>query len=283
MAFVRLFKELLKDENIGARWVPIIPDEARTFGMDAMFPTQKIYNPMGQQYLSVDRDPSCRTKRAPPARFCMRESPRRASTASFIAAGSAYATHGEAMIPAYIFYSMFGFQRTADSLWAAMDQMTRGFLLGANRRANHAEWRGTAASRWPFVATRLDQPGVVAYDPAFGYEIAHIVRDGLRRMYGEHAENVFYYLTVYNEPYPQPAEPDGVDAAGILAGMHLISIVDADATASAVQLLASGVAVPWALRAQELLREDWNVPAEVWSVTSWNELRRDGWPVTATT
>ena len=276
MAFVRLFKELLKDENIGARWVPIIPDEARTFGMDAMFPTQKIYNPMGQQYLSVDRDLFLSYKESTTGQILHEGITEAGSTASFIAAGSAYATHGEAMIPVYIFYSMFGFQRTADSLWAAMDQMTRGFLLGATAGRTTLNGEGLQHQDGHSLLLASTNPGVVAYDPAFGYEIAHIVRDGLRRMYGEHAENVFYYLTVYNEPYPQPAEPDGVDAAGILAGMHLISTVDADATASAVQLLASGVAVPWALRAQELLREDWNVPAEVWSVTSWNELRRDG-------
>ncbi len=276
MAFVRLFKELLKDENIGARWVPIIPDEARTFGMDAMFPTQQIYNPAGQQYLSVDRDLFLSYKESTTGQILHEGITEAGSAGSFLAAGSSYSTHGEPMIPVYIFYSMFGFQRTADSFWAAMDQMVRGFLLGATAGRTTLNGEGLQHQDGHSLLLASTNPAVVAYDPAFGYEIAHIVRDGLRRMYGEDSENVFYYLTVYNEAYPQPAEPENVDAAGILAGMHLVSPLAPELSADAVQLLASGVGVPWALKAQQLLRDDWNVAAEVWSVTSWNELRRDG-------
>ncbi|MFZ1651779.1 MAG: pyruvate dehydrogenase (acetyl-transferring), homodimeric type [Candidatus Nanopelagicales bacterium] len=277
MAFVRLFKELLKDKNIGPRWVPIIPDEARTFGMDAMFPTQKIYNPDGQHYLSVDRELFLSYQESTSGQILHEGINEGGATSSFIAAGSSYSTHGEHMIPVYIFYSMFGFQRTADLLWAAMDQMTHGFLLGATagRTTLNGEGLQHQDGQSPLIAST--NPAVISYDPAFGYEIAHIVKDGLRRMVGPDAQNVFYYLTVYNEPYPQPAQPEGADIDGILAGMHLIAQADPEAAGDRrAQLLASGPAVQWALRATELLATDWNVHADVWSVTSWTQLRRDG-------
>jgi pyruvate dehydrogenase E1 component len=277
MAFVRLFKELLKDANIGPRWVPIIPDEARTFGMDAMFPTQKIYNPAGQNYLSVDRDLFLSYKESETGQILHEGITEAGSAASFLAAGSSYATHGEPMIPVYIFYSMFGFQRTGDSLWAAMDQMVRGFLLGATAGRTTLNGEGLQHQDGHSHLLASTNPAVLAYDPAFGYEIAHIVQDGLRRMVGPDPEDIFYYLTVYNESYPQPAEPEGVDSEGILAGMHLIAPAPTDGpSGDPVQLLASGVAVQWALKAQELLRDDWKITSDVWSVTSWNELRRDG-------
>ena len=199
--------------------------------------------------------------------------------AAFTAAGSSYATHGEPMVPVYVFYSMFGFQRTGDTIWAAADQMARGFLIGATagRTTLTGEGLQHADGHSPLLAAT--NPAVVAYDPAYGYEIAHIVQDGLRRMYGDVPENVFYYLTVYNEPIVQPAEPEDLDVEGILRGMYLLARGSADGLgddARRVQLLASGVGVPWALEAQELLREDLGVDADVWSVTSWSELRRDG-------
>ncbi len=277
MAFVRLFKELLKDANIGPRWVPIIPDEARTFGMDAMFPVQKIYNPDGQRYMSVDRDLFLSYQESPSGQILHEGINEAGSAASFIAAGSSYSTHGEHMIPVYVFYSMFGFQRTGDSLWAAMDQMTRGFLLGATAGRTTLNGEGLQHQDGHSLLLASTNPAVVSYDPAFGYEIAHIVRDGLRRMVGPDSENVFFYITVYNEAYPQPAEPEDVDAQGILRGLHLISPTHGRAAdGMAAQLLASGPAVQWALKAQHLLREDWHVDADVWSATSWNELRRDG-------
>jgi pyruvate dehydrogenase E1 component len=275
MAFVRLLRDLIRDENIGARFVPIIPDEARTFGMDSLFPTLKIYSPQGQQYLSVDRELMLSYQESQTGQILHEGINEAGSVGSFTAAGTAYATHGEPMIPVYIFYSMFGFQRTGDAFWAAGDQMARGFVIGATagRTTLNGEGLQHEDGHSPLLAST--NPAVVAYDPAFAFELGHIVRDGLRRMYGEQPEDVFYYLTVYNEPYLQPAEPDGVDVDGILRGMHLYAPAPADAPGPRAQLLASGVAVPWALEAQRLLAEDWGVQADVWSVTSWNELRRD--------
>ncbi|MSW80332.1 MAG: pyruvate dehydrogenase (acetyl-transferring), homodimeric type, partial [Actinobacteria bacterium] len=274
MAFVRMFKDLLKDKNIGHRFVPIIPDEARTFGMDSLFPTAMIYSPHGQQYISVDRELMLSYKESVTGQILHEGINEAGSVASFTAVGTSYATQGEPMIPVYIFYSMFGFQRTGDAFWAAMDQMTRGFVLGATAGRTTLNGEGLQHEDGHSLLLASTNPGVVAYDPAYGYELGHIVKDGLRRMYGEDPENVFYYLTLYNEPYPQPAEPDDIDLEGILRGMHLVS--EGPGEGLRVQLLASGVGVNWALRAQDLLRDDWGVQSDVWSVTSWNELRRDG-------
>ena len=274
MAFVRLLKDLMKDENIGHRFVPIIPDEARTFGMDAMFPTAKIYSPHGQQYISVDRELMLSYKESVTGQILHEGINEAGSVASFTAAGTSYSTHGEAVIPIYILYSMFGFQRTGDAFWAAMDQMARGFVLGATAGRTTLNGEGLQHEDGHSLLLAATNPAVVAYDPACGYELGHIVKDGLRRMYGESPEDIYYYLTIYNEPYPQPAEPENVDVDGILRGMHLVSESHGDGPH--VQLLASGVGVNWALKAQELLREQWGVFADVWSVTSWNELRRDG-------
>jgi len=273
MAFVRLLKDLMRDKGIGARFVPIIPDEARTFGMDSLFPTAKIYNPGGQQYTSVDRELVLNYQEAKDGQILHEGINEAGSVASFIAAGTSYSTHGEPMIPIYIFYSMFGFQRTGDAFWQAMDQMARGFVLGATAGRTTLNGEGLQHEDGHSHLLASTNPAVVAYDPAYGYEIGHIVADGLRRMYGEAQEDVFYYLTVYNEPYPQPAEPDDVDVDGILRGMHLVS--PGTSPEPKPQLLASGVAVNWALKAQSMLREDWGVDVDVWSVTSWNELRRE--------
>ncbi|CAN5269215.1 pyruvate dehydrogenase (acetyl-transferring), homodimeric type [soil metagenome] len=279
MAFVRLLKELLKHPEMGPRFVPIIPDEARTFGMDAMFPTQKIYSPHGQNYQSVDRDLLLAYKESTKGQILHEGITEAGSAASFTAAGTSYATHAEHMIPIYIFYSMFGFQRTGDSFWAAADQMTRGFLLGATAGRTTLNGEGLQHEDGHSLLLAATNPAVVAYDPAFSFELAHIVRDGLARMYGpdpgERSADVFYYLTVYNEPITQPAEPEGTDVEGILRGLHRYSPA-ADGDGPRAQILASGIAVQWALRAQQLLAEDWGVSADVWSVTSWTELRRDG-------
>jgi len=234
---------------------------------------QKIYNPAGQLYQSVDRELFLSYKEAVDGQILHEGINEAGSAASFQAAGSSYSTHDEPMIPVYIFYSMFGFQRTGDQFWAAMDQRVRGFLLGATAGRTTLNGEGLQHEDGHSHLLASTNPGVVAYDPAFSFEIAHIVKDGLRRMYGENSEDVFYYLTVYNEPIVQPAEPDGVDTEGILKGMHLWSRGEGDGPH--VQLLASGVAVPWAVKAQQLLHADWGVSADVWSVTSWTELRRD--------
>lgn len=279
MAFVRILKDLMRDKEFGKHVVPIIPDEARTFGMDSFFPTSKIYNPHGQHYTSVDAELMLAYKEATNGQILHLGINESGSVAAFTAAGTSYATHGVPMVPIYIFYSMFGFQRTADFIWAAADQMTRGFLVGATAGRTTLTGEGLQHADGHSHLLAATNPAVVAYDPAYGYEVAHIVQDGLRRMFGDNAEDIFYYLTVYNEPMQQPMEPENVDVDGILRGMHLVAEGSADgvaADAPRAQLLASGVGVPWALEAQQLLRDDWGVVTDVWSVTSWNELRRDG-------
>ncbi|MBC9225562.1 pyruvate dehydrogenase (acetyl-transferring), homodimeric type [Aeromicrobium sp. 636] len=281
MAFVRLLRELMKDKNIGSRIVPIAPDEYRTFGMDSMFPSAKIYSPHGQMYESVDRKLLLAYKESQQGQLLHEGISEAGAMASATAAGSAYATHGEHMIPVYLFYSMFGFQRTGDSIWAMADQMARGFLIGATagRTTLTGEGLQHADGHSPLLART--NPAVVHYDPAFSFEIAHIVQDGMRRMYGDEpnpqggtGENVIYYMTVYNEPLNQPAEPEGVDVDGILKGAYryAASPIEDDAP---TRILASGVSVPWALQAQQMLAEEHGVAAEVWSVTSWNELARE--------
>ncbi|HET9142446.1 pyruvate dehydrogenase (acetyl-transferring), homodimeric type [Actinophytocola sp.] len=274
MAFVRLVRDLAKDPEIGSRLVPIIPDEARTFGMDSMFPKQKIYNPLGQLYTSVDASLMLSYQESEQGQILHEGINESGSSASFIAAGSSYATHGEPMIPVYIFYSMFGFQRTGDNLWAAADQMTRGFLLGATAGRTTLTGEGLQHADGHSLLLAATNPAVIAYDPAWSFEIAHIVRDGLRRMYGEQAEDIYYYLTVYNEPYVQPAEPEDLDVEGLLRGLYRYRPAG-DGPGPVVQILTSGVAMPAALKAQQLLADDWQVRADVWSATSWSELRRE--------
>jgi len=276
MAFVRLLKDLLRAPGFGERIVPIIPDEARTFGMDAFFPTAKIYNPKGQHYLSVDRDLLLSYKESTAGQILHTGINEAGSVAAFTAIGTSYATQGQPLIPIYVFYSMFGFQRTADAIWAASDQMSRGFMIGATagRTTLTGEGLQHADGHSPVLAST--NAAVISYDPAYGYEIGHIVRSGIERMYGDkHPDpNVIYYLTVYNEPYVQPAEPENVDVDGIIRGIYKLSTNDFEGHKA--QILASGVAVPWAFEAQKLLQDDWGISADVWSVTSWNELRRDG-------
>ncbi|MBQ0990893.1 pyruvate dehydrogenase (acetyl-transferring), homodimeric type [Micromonospora sp. PSH03] len=273
-AFVRLLKDVMKDKEFGKRWVPIIPDEARTFGLDSIFPTAKIYSPHGQRYTSVDRELFLSYKESTSGQILHEGINEAGSVASFTAAGSAYATHDEPMIPMYIFYSMFGFQRTADGLWAAADQMARGFLLGATAGRTTLNGEGLQHEDGHSLLIAATNPAVVAYDPAFAYEIAHILEQGLHRMYGDAQENVFYYLTVYNEPTLQPAEPADVDVEGLLKGIYRYSPAP-QVDGPKANLLASGTGMQWALKAQQLLAQDWGVGADVWSVTSWTELRRD--------
>lgn len=276
MAFVRILKDLMRAKDFGHRIVPIIPDEARTFGMDAFFPNAKIYNPNGQHYTSVDRELLLAYKESPQGQIVHVGINEAGALAAFTAIGSSYSTEGEPLIPIYVFYSMFGFQRTGDAIWAAGDQMARGFMIGATAGRTTLTGEGLQHADGHSVLLASTNPAVVSYDPAYGYEIGHIVRSGLDRMYGgNHPDpNVMYYLTVYNEPLVQPAEPDGVDVEGIVRGIHRLS--ESSVQGPKAQLLASGVAVPWIIEAQELLANDWGVSADVWSVTSWTELRRDG-------
>jgi len=275
MAFVRMLKDLIKDPGLGSRLVPIIPDEARTFGMDSLFPTLKIYSPNGQKYLSVDRELMLSYKESTSGVILHEGINEAGSVASFTAVGSSYSTHDEPMIPIYIFYSMFGFQRTGDGFWAAADQLVRGFVVGATAGRTTLNGEGLQHEDGHSHLLASTNPAIVSYDPAFGFELGHIVKDGLRRMYGENSENIYYYITVYNEPYMQPAEPENLDIEGLLKGLYLYAPAEIRSKKKA-QLLASGVGVNWALKAQKLLAEDWGVAASVWSVTSWNELRRDG-------
>ncbi len=277
MAFVRLFKELLKDAELGKRFVPVIPDEARTFGMDSLFPTAKIYSPHGQKYEAVDRDLLLSYQESVTGVILHEGISEAGAMGSVTAAGTAYATHGTPMIPVYVFYSMFGFQRTGDQMWAFGDQLGKGFLLGATAGRTTLNGEGLQHQDGHSLLLAQTNPACIAYDPGFGFELAHIMRDALDRMYGERNEAVFYYLTLYNEPFPQPAEPEDLDVAGLLRGLYLFRpAAGGAADRPKVAIVASGSAMLAAQRAQELLAEEWNVAADLWSATSWNELHRDG-------
>jgi pyruvate dehydrogenase E1 component len=291
MAFVRLLKDLMKDPEIGDRFVPIIPDEARTFGMDSLFPTAKIYDPQGQTYEAVDRNLLLSYKESNRGQILHEGISESGAMASVTAAGSSYATHGTHMIPVYIFYSMFGFQRTGDQMWALGDQLGRGFLLGATAGRTTLTGEGLQHNDGHSVLLASVSPACISYDAAWAYELSVIVKDALGRMYSstpEHpdGEDIFYYLTVYNEPYVQPAEPtdfEGGAAAlerAILSGLYRYSAppdlpTDRDGEHPQAQIMASGVALRWAQDAQRLLADDWGIRAGTWSATSWTELRRE--------
>ncbi|WP_030256802.1 pyruvate dehydrogenase (acetyl-transferring), homodimeric type [Streptomyces violens] len=275
MAFVRLVKDLMRDKQTGKRWVPIVPDEARTFGMESLFPSAGIYSPKGQTYEPVDRDQLMYYKEATDGQILNEGITEAGAMADFIAAATSYATHGEPMIPFYIFYSMFGWQRTADQMWQLADQLGKGFIVGATAGRTTLTGEGLQHADGHSHLTASTNPASLNYDPAFAYEIAVIVKDGLRRMYGENPEDIFYYLTVYNEPKQQPAMPEGVEE-GIVKGLYRFKEAEgATGKAPRTQLLASGTAIHWALEAQRILAEEWDVAADVWSATSWGELRRD--------
>ena len=280
MALVRLLRDLMRDKEIGHRIVPIAPDEYRTFGMDSMFPTAKVYSPHGQTYDSVDRRLLLAYKESKQGQLLHEGISEAGAMGSVTAAGTAYATHGEPMIPFYIFYSMFGFQRTGDSIWAFADMMGRGFLIGATagRTTLTGEGLQHADGHSPLLAST--NPAAVHYDPGFAFELRHIVRSGLERMYGsteQHpdGEPVFFYLTVYNEPSLQPAEPADLDVDGLLRGLYLYRAAERSQDRPRAQVLASGISVTWALKAKEMLAEQYEVDVDVWSATSWNELMRE--------
>ncbi|HEY8201038.1 MAG TPA: pyruvate dehydrogenase (acetyl-transferring), homodimeric type, partial [Actinomycetota bacterium] len=277
MAFVRLLRDLMRDRELGPRVVPIIPDEARTFGMESMFKDFKIYSPRGQLYEPVDASMLLSYTEGRDGQILEEGITEAGSMASFTAAGTAYATHGRPMVPFFLFYSMFGFQRIGDLIWAFGDARGRGFLLGctAGRTTLNGEGLQHEDGHSHLLASTV--PNCLAYDPAFAYETATIVRDGLQRMV-ERGEDVFYYLSLYNENYVQPARPPDVDE-GILAGMYLFRQAPEDVQAKArhrVQLFGSGsILATQVLRAQELLAANHDVAADVWSVTSYKRLRED--------
>ncbi len=276
MAFVQLLKELIKDKGIGRRIVPIVPDESRTFGLESLFPTRKIFNTLGQSYTPVDAEMMLSYRESASGQIMHTGINEAGSAALFQVAGTSYATHGEPMIPVYILYSMFGFQRTADQFWAAGDQLARGFIIGATAGRTTLTGEGTQHMDGHSPLISGTNEAVVTYDPGYAYEIRHLVRDALERWYGPDSgrnRDVMYYLTVYNEPIRQPAEPEDVDVEGIVRGIHRLAAAPVG-SGPQVTLMASGVALPWIEQARRLLAEDWGVRASTWSVTSWVELRR---------
>ncbi len=277
MAFVRLVKDLLKHPDLGQRIVPIIPDEARTFGMDSLFPQQKIYSPHGQNYDAVDREMLLSYQESQQGQILHEGITEAGSMASFAAAGTSYATFGEHMLPIYIFYSMFGFQRTGDSIWSAADQRARGFLLGATAGRTTLNGEGLQHEDGHSLLLAATNPAVLSYDASFAYELAVIAEDAIHRMLGEGAdgEDLLYYLTIYNEPVVQPPMPDGLDSGLILKGLYRYAEGDGGKSQRA-QILASGSAMAMALQARQLLAEEWDVGADVWSAPGWVQLHRDG-------
>ena len=272
-AFARLLRNLLRDEGIGKRVVPIIPDEARTFGLDALFREVKIYAPFGQTYEPVDADLLLSYQEDRTGRLLEEGITEAGSMASLTAAGTAYATWGQPMIPFFIFYSMFGFQRVGDLVWSFGDQRGRGFLLGATAGRTTLTGEGLQHCDGHSHVLASTVPTCRAYDPAFAYEVAVIVRDGIERMYGEAQEDVFYYITLYNETYPMPAMPEGVED-GIVNGLYRYKEAPGERKHRA-QILASGTAMLAALEAQQILFDDHDVGVDVWSATSYKLLRED--------
>jgi len=273
MVFVHMLSKLLKDKNIGKHVVPIVPDEARTFGMEALFRQVGIYSSLGQLYEPVDAESLLYYKEAVDGAILEEGITEAGSMASFVAAGSAYATHGVNMIPFYIFYSMFGFQRIGDLVWLAADQQAKGFLLGGTAGRTTLAGEGLQHQDGQSHLLAYPVPTLRAYDPAFAYELAVIVRDGIRRMYEEN-ENLFYYLTVMNEPYVQPAMPGDVEE-GILRGIYKYQSSSAKSSEDTVRLFGSGTILNEAVAAKKILEEQFDVPADVYSVTSYKELYRD--------
>ncbi len=274
MAIVRIIAKLLRDKGIGKRIVPIIPDEARTFGMEALFSQFGIYSHVGQLYEPVDAGSLMFYKEALNGQILEEGITEAGSMSSFIAAGSAYASHGLYMIPFFIYYSMFGFQRIGDLIWAAGDMRCRGFLIGGTSGRTTLAGEGLQHQDGNSHLLAYPVPNLLSYDPAFAYELAIIVRDGIRRMYHEQ-EDIFYYLTVGNESYAMPTMPDGVEE-GILSGLYRYRTSPLKKAKHPAQLLASGALVNEALRAQQVLAERYGVAADVWSLTSFKQLHRDG-------
>ena len=276
MAFVSMLRKMMRDPEIGKLVVPIVPDEARTFGMESLFRQVGIYNSRGQQYEPVDVHTLLYYKEATDGQILEEGITEAGSMSSFAAAGTAYATHGINTIPFFIYYSMFGLQRIGDLVWAAADMRTRGFLLGGTSGRTTLAGEGLQHQDGNSHILALPIPTMKAYDPAFAYEIAVIIEDGIRRMYKD-GENCFYYITVLNEPYAMPAMPAGVED-GIIRGMYRVSAASGGKKAAKLraQLFGSGPILNEALKAQQMLAEKYGVSADVWSVTSYKELYMDG-------
>ncbi|MGA7917556.1 MAG: pyruvate dehydrogenase (acetyl-transferring), homodimeric type [Candidatus Acidiferrales bacterium] len=274
MAFVGILRKMLRDPEMGKLIVPIVPDEARTFGMESLFRTVGIYSSVGQRYEPVDVNTLLYYKEAKDGQILEEGITEAGSMASFIAAGTAYATHGINTIPFFIYYSMFGFQRIADFIWAAADMRVRGFLLGGTSGRTTLAGEGLQHQDGNSHVLALPVPNLRAYDPAFAYELSVIIQDGIRRMYKE-GESIFYYITVMNEPYAMPEMPGDV-REGILKGMYRYRAAANPDSKLRAQLFGSGAILNEALRAQEILAEKYGVAADVWSVTSYKALYSDG-------
>ncbi|MDQ3019608.1 MAG: pyruvate dehydrogenase (acetyl-transferring), homodimeric type [Bacteroidota bacterium] len=273
MVFVHLLTKLLKDKEIGKNIVPIVPDEARTFGMESLFRMVGIYSHVGQLYEPVDKRSLLYYKEEKKGQILEEGITEAGSVSSFIAAGTAYATHGINMIPFFIFYSMFGFQRIGDLIWAAADCRTRGFLIGGTAGRTTLSGEGLQHQDGNSHILALPVPNLKCYDPTFAYEIAVIIKDGMHRMY-EKQEDIFYYLTVMNETYKMPPMPEGVEE-GILNGMYKYSESKNKKSKLKAHLFGSGTILNESIKAQKVLEEKYNVSADVWSVTSYKELYMD--------
>ncbi len=273
MAFVKMLNILVKDKNIGKRIVPIVPDESRTFGMEGMFRQLGIWSQVGQLYTPQDADQLMFYKEDKHGQVLQEGINEAGGMCDWIAAGTSYSTHNVPMIPFFIFYSMFGFQRVADLIWAAADQRTRGFLLGGTAGRTTLNGEGLQHEDGHSHIFAGTVPNCVSYDPTFSYELAVIIQDGLRRMYVDQ-EDIFYYITVMNENYEHPAMPKGIEQS-ILKGMYSFKKGDGR-TKTHVQLLGSGTIFREVIAAAELLQNDWNVTADLWSCTSFTELAREG-------
>jgi pyruvate dehydrogenase E1 component len=274
MVFVRMLSKMLRDKELGRLVVPIVPDEARTFGMEALFRQVGIYSHAGQVYEPVDMDTLLYYKEASDGQILEEGITEAGSMSSFIAAGTAYATHGVNTIPFFIYYSMFGFQRIGDLIWAAGDSRARGFLLGGTAGRTTLAGEGLQHQDGNSQLFAMAYPNCVTYDPAFAYEIAVIIQDGIRRMYIDQ-ESIFYYLTVMNEQYSMPEMPKGVEP-GILKGLYKFRAAGNPSAPLRAQLFGSGAILPEVIKAQEILESKYNVFADVWSVTSYSELYREG-------
>ena len=274
MVFVRLLSKLLRDEHIGKLIVPIVPDEARTFGMEALFRQIGIYAHEGQKYEPVDRDTLLYYKEASDGQILEEGINEAGSVSSFIATGTAYATHGINMIPFFIFYSMFGFQRIGDLIWAGADMRMKGFVMGGTSGRTTLNGEGLQHEDGHSHVLALPVPTCQSYDPAFAYELAVIIEDGIKRMYADR-EDVFYYLTVMNEQYEHPPMPEG-SKDGILKGMYVCKPTSKPKAKLRAQLFGSGTILTEAIKAQQILEEQYNVGADVWSVTSYVNLYREG-------
>jgi pyruvate dehydrogenase E1 component len=273
MAFVGLLTKLLKDKKIGKYIVPIVPDESRTFGMESLFRQIGIYSHIGQLYEPVDAGMLTYYREEKDGQLLEEGITEAGSMSSFIAAGTAYATHGINMIPFFIYYSMFGFQRIGDLIWAACDLRTKGFLIGGTAGRTTLAGEGLQHQDGHSHLNAIAFPTVRSYDPAFAHEITVIVLDGMKRMYEEGEEKI-YYITVGNENYKQPPMPPGCEE-GILRGIYPFRTVETANGGNFVQLFGSGAILREVLRAQEILADKYNISSQAWSVTSYTELRRD--------